>query len=136
MITVPFSLELARDEDAISIVEGTLPDPVALKMKIFLGANVNPGLPQTYIGSLKAVYRHMMNERFKSTASALPGVGFGDWQSAGAANIEIDAGVGSVTADDVGISVAGNFETEAATHFYTETFNQLINGLLERVSDN
>ena len=135
MITTPFSLALARDEDAISIVEGLIPDAVSGKMLIFLGANVNPGLPQTYIGTLKACFRHLMNESAKKD-SAVNAVVSGDWRNASAGNIVLAGGAGGVGDNDVSISVAGSFSTDGATHFYTETFNQLINGLLERVSDN
>ena len=134
MITTPFSLELARDEDAISIVEDVDPAVVPTKLKIFLGANVNPGSPQVYVGTLRACFRHWMNERGKKEAESA--VVRGDWQNASAGNIVIATGVGGLTDDDVAISISAAFSTDGATHFYTETFNQLMNGLLERVSDN
>ena len=135
-ITTPFSVELTKNEDAISIVEGAVVDSVAEKLKVFLGVNVNPGSPQVYIGTLKACFRHAMNERFKNTASAGAAYIHGDWQNASAGNIQISTLAVTVGDDDVAISVAGNFETQAATHFYTETFDQLIDGLLERTKDN
>ena len=135
MITTPFSLELARDEDAISIVEGIVATVVAGKIKIFLGANVVAGSPQVYVGTLRACYRHLMNESAKKASSA-DVVASGDWQNASAGNIVLAADAAGLTADDVAISVAADFSTDGATHFYTETFNQLMNGLSERVSDN
>ena len=135
MITTPFSLELTRDQDAISIVEGVLPAVVVGKMKIFLGANVNPGRPQNYVGSLRACYRHLMNESAKKGV-ATDEVVSGDWKNASAGNILLAVNGAGITDDDVAIVVSATFVTNGATHFYTETFNQLINGLLERVSDN
>lgn len=132
-ITVPFSVELGRDEDAIAIVEDTVPASVPGKMKLFLGANVNPGLQQSYIGSLKACFRHLMNESARQGTVAVT-VAWGDWQNASAGNIQIAGDAAGVTDDDVAIIVAGLFQGN--THFHDETFKQLINGLLERVKDN
>lgn len=135
MITVPYSLELARDEDSISIVAGTTSAIVAGKMKIFLGSNVTPGLQQNYIGSLKACYRHLMNESAKKD-SAADVVASGDWRNASAGNIVLAATPVIAIAGNVAIIVSSSFSTDGATHFYTEAFDQLINGLLERVSSN
>ena len=135
-ISVPFSLQMTRDEDAISIIEGAVPDVVSGRFKIFLGANVIAGRPQVYVGSLRACYRHLMNEVVRQ---GTPGdkIAVGDWQTAGAANILLPADTIGITDDDVAIVVAANFNlASGATHFYTETFNQLMNGLLERASDN
>ena len=134
-IEVPYSLELAAHEDAIEAVEGSTPDTTTAKMKIFLGNGVNPMRPQVFVGTLKSVYRHMMNENFKHVASNGAQVGHGHWQNASAGNIAIDSGVANIEDDEVAISIAGNFETTARTHLYTETFNQLINVLLERTAD-
>lgn len=134
-ITTPFSLSLGRDEDAIAAVEGSGTDSVPDKMKIFLGENVLASRPQVYVGSLKAVFRHMMNESWKRTANDSSQTGHGHWQAAGAANISIGVS-GDVGPDDVAIIVSGTFEVEAATHFYDETFHQLLDGLLERANQN
>ena len=134
-ITTPFGLELARDEDAKDAVEGDTNVLVALKIKIFLGANVNPALIQTYVGSLRACYRHLMNEALKKGISSAT-VGRGDWRAASAGNISIDSGTAFITDDDVAVIVSGTLTPVGGTHFQTETFNQLINGLLERTKDN
>jgi len=136
MITVPFSLELTADEDAISIVEDITTLSVPGKMKIFLGASVNPGLQQNYIGSLKACYRHLMNESAKKGTISVVAV-YGDWQNASAGNISLENDASGVLDTDVLISVAGGFDNGVGkTHMYAETFDQLIDGLLERVKDN
>ena len=136
MITTPFSLELTRGQDAIDIVEDTVPDTVSASMKIFLGANVNPGKVQSYVGSLRACFRHLMNEQVKRDTEGVSLVVRGDWLSASAGNITFVGGTGQIGADDVAIVVAGTFADEGATHFYDETFKQLINGLLERTKAN
>jgi hypothetical protein len=134
-ITTPFSLELTRDEDAISIVEDVTTLSVPLKMKIFLGADVNPGQAQVYVGTLKSCFRHLMNESAKKGTIAVV-TAYGDWQNASAGNITLANDGSGVLDTDVLISVAGGFAPDGKTHFYTETFDQLIEGLLERVKDN
>jgi hypothetical protein len=135
MITTPFSVALGRDEDAIDIVEGTSTDPIPGKIRVWLGADVNPGNVQVYIGSLRACFRHLMNE---SARHGVVGneVAFGDWQNASAGNILIEGDSTSLTVNHVAIIVSSSFAVAGATQFYTETFNQLMNGLLERVSAN
>jgi hypothetical protein len=134
-ITTPFSLELGRDEDAISIVEGITSDAVPGKMKIWLGNNVNPGQAQVYVGTLKSCFRHLMNESAKKGATGVT-VAYGNWISASAGNITIDSNASGAGFNTVVISVSAGFGSGGATHFYTETFDQLIEGLLERVKDN
>ena len=135
-ITTPYSLQLARNEDAISIVAGTVPDVVSGRFKIFLGANVNAGSPQVYVGTLKACFRHLSNEQLKKGTSG-DKIAAGDWRNASAGNILLPSDIVGLTGNDVAIVVAANFSlSSGSTHFYTETFDQLIEGLLERTKTN
>ena len=136
MITTPFSLELTKDEDAKDAEAGAVATVVAGKVKIFLGANVLANRPQVYVGTLRACYRHLMNERAKrGVAGDL--VSFGDWQNASAGNITIASDIAGLDDDDVAIVLSDTFNANTVmTHFVTETFNQLMNVLLERTKDN
>jgi hypothetical protein len=135
MITTPFSLELGRDDDAIAAVEGVVNDIVPGKMKLFLGDNVNPGQAQVYVGTLKSCFRHLMNESAKKGTTAVTVV-YGNWINASAGNITLTDTEASVGVNTVAIIVAAGFAPDGKTHAYTETFEQLIDGLLERVKDN
>ena len=135
MITTPYSLELTKNQDAKDAIAGTSTAVVPLKMKIYLGGNVIPGKIQTYIGTLQAVARAMSGKVLQSAGTGAV-VGYGDWRNAVAGNIVLAADVTGVTADHVAIIVSGTFDTQAATHFYDETFKQLLNVLLEKTSTN
>jgi len=135
-ITVPYSLDLGPHDDAKDAAEGSVPDTVPQHMKIYLGANVDPTRMQSVVGSLQAVYRYMMSEDFKSNIGAATRAGYAPWESASAMDVTMESGVTGITDDHVAIIVSGNFDQGGRTHFYTETFNQLVNVLLEKTKDN
>ena len=135
-ITTPYSLELARDEDAISAVEGNTPDVVAGKMKIFLGANVLPSRPQTYQGSLERCFRELLFALRPDRTGVADVSASGHWQAASAGNITVAPGILAIGDDDVAVVLAANFAEPGATHFAEETFKQLTEVLRENTADN
>lgn len=138
-ITAPYSLELASDEPSKDIVVGVVATVVATKMKIFLGANVVLTRQQTINGTLRCIYRHMMNELLKKSVANQDNIGFTDFETGTTANVVLDTDILALTDRDVAIIIGADFtpgSQSAATHMYTETFNELMNVLLENLSQN
>lgn len=136
-ITTPYSLELTADEDAREAVVGAVVTVVAGKLKIFLGAAVTPEKMQSIVGSLKACYRVAMNRVLKRGVAA-DVVAFGNFLSATAGSITLAADTVGVGTTDVAVVISQTFGSSggfAQTHMDTETFDQLINVLLENSSD-
>jgi len=138
-ITTPYGLELARNDDARDVVADALPAPSAGKLKIYLGANIDPAKRQSIHGTLTLMFNALMAEHLRSysgsgTCSVYAPVG------ATVMDVTIEkTGIMGITDDDVAIVVAGNFldaAHKAATHFYEETFEQLLEVLLENTKDN
>lgn len=136
MITTPYSLELTRDEDAKSATAGTVSDIVAGKLKIFIGANADPAKRQQYRGTLTNCFRNLMNERAKREITTNL-VASGNWLNAKDGNITLATTTGGITANDVAVVASSSFDSApGATHFYDETFNQLLEVLLENTKAN
>jgi hypothetical protein len=142
MITAPYSLELGPHEDARDAVAGITVDTVAGKMKIFLGADVPPDKRQSIVGSFHALYRRLMNHVASGGATGNGTICvFGPWASATSGNTKIEQGTTNVTAGDVAIVCSGTFPSGFAaekgqSHFYRETFDQLVEVFLENTKDN
>lgn len=134
-ITTPYSLELTANENTKDAVAGAVVTVVAGHLKIFLGSAVDPGKRQQYVGSLRACYRKLITDDEKEgTTGDL--VAYGDALSARDGNITIAADTLGVGAGDVAIVKSSSFAASGRTHKMTETFNQLINALLENSKDN
>jgi hypothetical protein len=141
MITVPYSLELSAHQDAKAAVAGTTVDTVSGKMKIFLGADVIPSRRQSIVGSLRACFNRVLNDEARGNPGASTICAFGPWASATSGNVQIEQGTTNVAAGDVAIVCSGTFPSgfaanKGATHFYQETFDQLIEVFLENTKDN
>ena len=137
-ITTPYSLELTKNNDARDAVAGNTPDSVGGKMKIFLGANVDPGKGQSIQGTLRNCLRYILNERGRFyTGSGTYSV----YGPVGAVYNELTlnpSGTLGIGDDDVAVVVSGSFVSLAhgATHFIDETARQLMRVLLEKTKDN
>ena len=139
MITVPYSLELESDEDARQAVAGAVVTVVVGHMKIFLGASTDPAKQLSIVGSLRSIYRLMMNELLKQDATATDQVGSGNYLTATSGNITLAIVTAGVGVEDVALVISNTFGadgTQGVTHMYNETFDQLINVLLENLSQN
>jgi hypothetical protein len=142
MITVPYSLELSAHQDAKAAVAGTTVDTVSGKMKIFLGADVQPDKRQSIVGSFHALYRRLMNHVASGGATGNGTICvFGPWDSATSGNVQIEQGTTNVATGDVAVVCSGTFPSgfaanKGATHFYQETFDQLVEVFLENTKDN
>ena len=140
-ITAPYSLELAKNDDAIKAVADDTVTTVAGKMKIYLGDNVVPGKRTSYMASLKNCFNRLMNDIARgNTGSGVIAV-FGPWDNATSGNITRESGTGNVTADDVAIVCSGTFpdgqaRNKGGSHWYQETFEQLLEVLAENTKSN
>ena len=135
-ITVPYSLALGANEDAKAAVPGNDTSLIPGKMKIFILDNANPKRMQSIVGSLRSVFKCAMSERFRAADNATALAGFGPWNHATCGNVTINSDGAGITLDDVGIQLPTDFAGAGATHMYQETFDQLINVLLEKTKDN
>ena len=84
-ITLPYSVELGLHEDAVDAVEADgsgVVTPTASKMKVFLNSGVDPKKIQSAVGSLRAIYRHMMNEHLRAPVGSAALIGYGDGTAA------------------------------------------------------
>jgi len=138
-ITAPYHLILGPNEDAKQAVEadGTGISAVSAgDMKIHLGTTVDTKRAQAIVGSLKSIFRHMMNEDLRKAGGTQDFIGFGNWASASAGNITVNADGSGIAATDVSISLSSTFDNGGSTHLYKETFDQLINVLLEKMKGN
>ena len=133
-ITAPYSLQLRAYDDSKDAVAGTVVTVVSNHMKIFLGSAVDPGKRQQYVGSLKACYRTLMAELGKRQ-NATDQVAYGPAYGASDGNIIVTTDTLSVGATDVALVVSSSF-TSDRSHELTETFNQLINALLQNTAAN
>ena len=128
-ITVPYTLELTKDEDAKDATAGTTLGIVAGKMQIGLNTGADVSRLQACIGSLRSGYRRLITDA-KANQSGAAITARGNWADAVAGNITV-ASTLAATTGDVTITIAGDFAGEGATHFIDETFDQLINKLRE-----
>ena len=69
MITTPYSLELTAHQDAKEAVADIDSTAVAGKMKIFLGSSVTAANRQSYVGTLKAIFRTFMEKEGRAAVS-------------------------------------------------------------------
>ena len=135
-ITAPYSLDLGPHEDAKHATPGTTVTVVAGNMKIFISSAVNEKRTQAIVGSLKSIFRHMMNEDLRKAGGTADFIGFGNWASASSGNITVNTDGTGITTSDVAISLSSTFDNGGSTHLYKETFDQLINVLLEKMKGN
>ena len=134
-ITVPYGLELGRDDDARDAAADAIPNPSAGKMKIYLGANIDPGKHQSIQSTLTQVFNALMADHLRNYTGAATCAAFGPL-GATASNITINkGGITGITDDDVAITVPGSFLAQGGTNFYSETFKQLLNVLRENTRD-
>ena len=141
MITVPYSLELSAHQDAKAAAAGIAVDTVAGKMKIFLGADAIPSRRQSIVGSLRACFNRLLNDEARGDTGAATICAFGPWASATSGSVTVEGGTTNVGAGDVAIVCSGTFPSgfaanKGASHFYQETFDQLIEVFLEYTKDN
>ena len=136
-ITTPYSVELERNQQSIDVVEAAAATVVANKMKLFVGGNIEVWQRQAYVGSLKNCFNVLMNEVVRLPLAAPANrVVYGPGLSAKEINITIDTDPTSVGADDVAISVSSTFTDKPGdSQFYQETFDQLIEALLENSAE-
>ncbi len=134
-ITPLVSVALGPNEDAKDAVvtEGGDALPVAGKLLVTIANEVPAVNRQAWVGSLKNVLRHTMNEVFRKghTTDIL---GFGHWQHACAGNITINTDGTNAAETDVFVTVSSTFPQ--GTQFIQETFDQALNVLIERSKDN
>lgn len=138
-ITAPFSLELTADEDAREATAGTVSTVVLAKMKIFLEDTVGLTKHQSINGSLRNCFRLLMAEVSRRDVSSDDQVASGNYLTASAGNITLDTDLLSIAVGDVVLIVSGTFGSSAGkaqTHMFTETFNQLMDVLSERLAQN
>ena len=135
-ITVPYSLDLGPHEDAKDATPGTTVTPVAGNLKVFIGSGANPKRTQAIVGSLKTIFRTMLNEELRARGGTADFVGFDHWAGASSGGTTINADGTGIAAADVAVSISSTFDTGGSTHLYKETFDQLINVLLEKMKDN
>ena len=138
-ITAPYHLILGPHEDAKQAVEANGSGTVTVSagdMKIFINSAVNEKRTQAIVGSLKSIFRHMMNEDLRKAGGTADFIGFGNWASASSGNITVNTDGTGITTSDVAISLSSTFDNGGSTHLYKETFDQLINVLLEKMKGN
>ena len=133
-ITIPYGVELGAHEDAKDAVEGDGSTIVAGKMTLALTATVPPARAQAIICSRKNVFRHMMNESLKKRVAGADLYGFANWADASSGNVTVGGTTTGLADGDVIIALSSTFP--AGTHFYKETFDQLINVLRENLTEN
>jgi len=134
-ITTPYGLELGRDDDAKDATADAIPNPTAGKMKIYLGANINPGKHQSIQGTLVQALNKLMADHLRNDAGSATCAAFGPL-GATASNITINkGGITGIGDNDVAITVASDFLAQGGTNFYAETFRQLLNVLRENTRD-
>ena len=76
-ITVPYGLELGRDDDARDAAADAIPNPSAGKMKIYLGANIDPGKHQSIQSTLTQVFNKLMADHLRNYAGSATCAAFG-----------------------------------------------------------
>ena len=139
MITTPYSLVLGRDDDARDVVAGTTANTVAGKMKLFLGASVDPTKRQSIMGAVEILLKEGMRTDWRGDTSSGGTVTiYGPYDQLNYSNVVRSAAAPETVVgdNDVSLSVPNTFMAGNQTHFITETAHQLANVLLERSKDN
>ena len=138
-ITAPYSLELGRNDDAGDAVAGIIPNPTAGKLKIFLGDNVDPGKVQSIVGTLTCCFNVLLEEHYRHYSGAATCAAYAPLGGT-AMDVTVNkTGITGIGDGDVAITVAGDFlsqKRQGGTHFLKETFEQLLEVLLEKTKDN
>ena len=138
-ITAPYSLELGRNDDAGDAVADAIPNPTAGKLKIFLGDNVDPGKVQSIVGTLTCCFNVLLEEHYRHYSGAATCAAYAPLGGT-AMDVAVNkTGITGIGDGDVAITVAGDFlaqKRQGGTHFLEETFEQLLEVLLENTKDN
>ena len=138
-ITAPYSLELRRNDDAGDAVAGIIANPSAGYLKIFLGDDVDPGKVQSIVGTLTCCFNVLLEEHYRKFFGAATCAAYAPLGGT-AMDVTVNkSGITGIGDGDVAITVSGNFlaqKHQGGTHFLEETFEQLLEVLLENTKDN
>ena len=139
MISTPYGVELKRDEDAKHATEDAIPNPTAGHLKLFLGTDVDPSKGQSIQGTLRSCFNTLMAEHYRGYGGAATCAAYAPLGGT-AMDVTINTtGITGIGDGDVAITVAGDFlaqKRQGGTHFLQETFEQLLEILLENTKDN
>ena len=139
MISTPYGVELKRNEDAKHATEDAIPNPTAGHLKLFLGADVDPSKGQSIQGTLRSCFNTLMAEHYRGYGGAATCAAYAPLGGT-AMDVTINTtGITGIGDGDVAITVAGDFLAQGkqgSTGFLDETFEQLLEVLLENTKDN
>jgi len=129
-ITTPFGIGLGSQLPRKDIFQEDTVAESAGRMKIFLSSAVPPNRIQSIVGALQIAFNQAVQSARQGVSTDI--FALVDWTEGSPSNVRVQTTSAGITTTDCAIVISNTFSPNGQTQFWSETFDELISGLIER----